>query len=162
MTFNKIDKKESVFSSEAAGVKEVYLSSDGLVELVLGDPLKVVSMCNAAVCTSGTVTLECALMGVPQIVVYKTHPLSYLIAKKLITLPYISLPNLIADKEIIPEFIQNFSHDEMAAKIMGLLRKDPSYHQMNNDYAMMKGKLKPDGPKNVIQSLINHNLIDFK
>jgi len=61
---------------------------------------------NAAVVTSGTATLETALFRVPQVVVYKTSKLSYAIAKRLIKVPYISLVNLIAEKEVVRELIQ--------------------------------------------------------
>ena len=60
----------------------------------------------AAVVTSGTATLETALFNVPQVVVYKTSPISYAIGKSLIKVPYISLVNLIVGKEVIRELIQ--------------------------------------------------------
>lgn len=61
----------------------------------------------AAFVTSGTATLETALYEVPQIVCYKSGALSYEIAKRIIKVPYISLVNLIADKEVVKELIQN-------------------------------------------------------
>lgn len=57
--------------------------------------------------TSGTATLETALFRVPQIVVYRTSSISYRIAKNLIRVPYISLVNLIAGKEVVKELIQD-------------------------------------------------------
>ena len=60
----------------------------------------------AALVTSGTATLETALMGIPQVVCYKTNRLSYLIAKRLIKVRYISLVNLILDRAAVPELIQ--------------------------------------------------------
>ncbi len=62
---------------------------------------------DAAVVTSGTATLETALFRVPQAVVYKTSPVSYAIAKRVIRVPYISLVNLVAQKEVVPELIQD-------------------------------------------------------
>ena len=59
-----------------------------------------------AVVTSGTATLETALLNVPQLVCYRSSHLSYSIAKKLVDLPYISLVNLIADREVVQELIQ--------------------------------------------------------
>ena len=53
----------------------------------------------AAIVTSGTATLETALFGVPQIVCYKSNPISYFIAKKIINLKYISLVNIIMNKK---------------------------------------------------------------
>jgi len=60
----------------------------------------------AAIVTSGTATLETALFRVPQLVCYKSSPISYAIAKRIIKLKYISLVNLIMDKEIVTELIQ--------------------------------------------------------
>ena len=60
----------------------------------------------AALVTSGTATLETALFKVPQVVCYKANAISYHIAKRLITLDYISLVNLIMDKEVVKELIQ--------------------------------------------------------
>lgn len=64
------------------------------------------SVATAALVTSGTATLETALFEVPQVVCYKTGTISYAIAKQLIRVPYISLVNLIAQKEVVKELIQ--------------------------------------------------------
>ena len=55
---------------------------------------------------SGTVTLEAALLGVPMVVVYRLSPLSYLAAKMMVRLKYFSLPNLLLDRQVVPEFSQ--------------------------------------------------------
>lgn len=60
----------------------------------------------AALVTSGTATLETAMLGIPQVVCYKGGKLSYLIARQLIKVPYISLVNLIAGREVVKELIQ--------------------------------------------------------
>jgi lipid-A-disaccharide synthase len=75
-----------------------------------------------AVVTSGTATLETALFRVPQVVVYRTSPVSYIIAKSLIQVPYISLVNLIAGKEVVRELIQNdFTAANIALQVATLL-----------------------------------------
>ena len=61
---------------------------------------------HAAIVTSGTATLETALFGVPQMVCYKSSSLSYAIAKRIVQLDYISLVNLILQKEVVKELIQ--------------------------------------------------------
>src|SRR5690554_2951029 len=81
--------------AESAGIKVVFDQTYDLLHHA-----------NAAVVTSGTATLETALFGVPQVVVYKTSSISYHIAKRLIKVPYISLVNLIAGKEVVKELIQ--------------------------------------------------------
>ena len=88
-----------------------------------------------AIVTSGTATLESALFKVPQVVCYKSSFISFWIAKKLIKIKFISLVNLIANKEIVRELIQK---DCTASKIAGELIKikkgENKAIQMNNDY----------------------------
>ncbi len=157
--FNEMPKEDSLLSPKVPGIEKIYQSVDGGMQLVLGNPLAVLAGSDVAVCTSGTVTLECALLGVPQVVIYKTNAMSYAIAKRLVRLPYISLPNLIAEKQIITEYLQDFSIEDMGLQLLGLLNKDSSYHTMKKDYAMMEAKLLPNGPKNVIQTLLRNKLI---
>ena len=76
------------------------------VRWVEGDNYDVMSVCDAAIATSGTVTLEAALCGLPSVICYKANGLSVAIAKKMVQVKYIGLPNLIAGKELLPELIQ--------------------------------------------------------
>jgi lipid-A-disaccharide synthase len=62
--------------------------------------------CDAALVASGTATLETALLGVPFSVLYKVHPLTFAIGKRLVTLPYIGLANVVAGHQVVPEFLQ--------------------------------------------------------
>ena len=82
-----------------------YLTDD--ITWVTGKTYDVLSFAEFAIVTSGTATLETALLNVPQVVCYKTSQLSYAIAKRLVRVKYISLVNLIMDKEIVKEFIQD-------------------------------------------------------
>jgi lipid-A-disaccharide synthase len=77
------------------------------VYVVFDSAYHLLSVASAALVTSGTATLETALFRVPQVVCYKAGTISYQIAKWLIRVPYISLVNLIADKEVVKELIQN-------------------------------------------------------
>ena len=87
----------------------------GLYDAITGNQLKVVfgatqpliKAAHMAVVTSGTATLETALLNTPQVVCYKTSPLTYALAKRLITLRYISLVNLILDRSCLTELIQD-------------------------------------------------------
>ncbi|WP_040670669.1 lipid-A-disaccharide synthase [Nitritalea halalkaliphila] len=81
--------------AEAAGIRVLY-----------NQTYDILHHASAAVVTSGTATLEVALFRVPQVVVYRTSPLSYAIAKRLIRVPYISLVNLISGEETVKELIQ--------------------------------------------------------
>lgn len=67
----------------------------------------ILQSCQAVINTSGTITLESLLFEKPQVVVYAMHPVSYAIISRLIKLKYISLPNILANKAIVPELIQD-------------------------------------------------------
>lgn len=108
-----------------AGVKnlshELYQSAiDAGIKVIYDQTYDLLHHANAAIVTSGTATLETALLRVPQVVVYKTSGLSYAIAKNLIRVPYISLVNLIAEKEVVKELIQK---DYSIAKVSEELNK---------------------------------------
>ena len=117
---------------------EQFLSGISNVEVVIGDMKKVLSCSEAAIVTSGTATLETALLGVPQIVVYKGSSLSYRIAKRLIKVRFISLVNLIADKLLVPELIQvDCNPAKMKEELIRILNPEVSgamretYHQLS-------------------------------
>ena len=80
------------------------------------------SISYAALVTSGTATLETALFKVPQVVCYKGSNISYQIAKRIITLKFISLVNLILDKEVVTELIQNdFTKESLKSELTKIL-----------------------------------------
>lgn len=81
------------------------------VEIVFGETYALLQNSHAAIVTSGTATLETALFDVPEVVCYRGSKISYLIARSLIKVKYISLVNLVMDREIVKELIQ----DEMNA-----------------------------------------------
>lgn len=96
----------------------------------------------AAVVTSGTATLETALLNVPQIVCYKGNFLSYLIAKQVIQVKYISLVNLIMQKEVVPELIQHtFAEQKLRASFERLVFNYDYRTQMLEEYAELKHRL---------------------
>ena len=99
----------------------------------------------AAVVTSGTATLETALMGVPEVVVYKGSPVSYQIAKRLIKVPYISLVNLIANKKLVPELIQKECNVENVYAALQDILEPNHYLEIKNGYQQMKSLLTSGG-----------------
>ncbi len=88
------------------------LIGDHPIEIRHGKTYELLKEARAALVTSGTATLETALFEVPEIVCYKGNRLSYMIARKLVTIKYISLVNLILDKPAVKELIQ----DELTVK----------------------------------------------
>lgn len=99
------------------------------VSFVQGETYDLLSYANAAIVTSGTATLETALFRVPQVVVYKTSFLSYMIAKNLIRVPFISLVNLIAGREVVKEMIQQKANATDVSAELSLLLTDQQYRE---------------------------------
>ncbi len=96
---------------------------------------------SAALVTSGTATLETALFNVPQLVCYKTSPISYWIGKKIIKLKYISLVNLILEKLAVVELIQDDCKFEKLVCHLEILLKKDSLKKVKEDYLVLKEKL---------------------
>jgi lipid-A-disaccharide synthase len=131
------------------------------VKLHHGSSYEVLSHSSAAVVSSGTATLETALLGVPQVVVFKGNRLTYLIAKKLIRVKYIALVNLIADKEIVKELIQNDCNEiKIAEELKNILNLNVSKH-IKNQYLEVKSTLGQGGAisktAQIIQNFLRHN-----
>lgn len=88
------------------------------IRFVYDETYDLLNHATAAIVTSGTATLETALWRVPQVVIYKASPLSYLIARSVIKVPFISLVNLIAGKEVVKELIQRDMTPERVTEVL--------------------------------------------
>jgi lipid-A-disaccharide synthase len=110
---------------------------------------------DAALVTSGTATLETALIGVPQIVCYKTGTFSYMIAKRLIDLKYISLVNLIMDKQVVKEMIQNdFTVEKLSAELDEILHNTRYRNEIKNNYQTLRTRLGGIGASEIAANTI--------
>lgn len=96
----------------------------------------------AALVTSGTATLETALFNVPEAVCYKASPISYAIGKRLIKIKFIALVNLIMDKLVVKEFIQQeLTPENLANELDGLLNNVNYRNRVLEDYTLLYQKL---------------------
>lgn len=112
------------------------------------------SVSYAAIVTSGTATLEAALFKLPEIVCYKTSWLSYQIGKRLINLKFISLVNLIMDKEVVAELIQDdFNENRLEIELNRILNEG-TRSQMFEDYYDLEQKLGGIGASQKVATLI--------
>jgi lipid-A-disaccharide synthase len=106
----------------------------------------VLKLSKAAVVTSGTATLETALFEIPEIVCYKASALSYQIGKRLIKLKFISLVNLIMDKEVVKELIQNdLTVENIRHELEQLLTNENRQQQIKSDYKELINLLSKGG-----------------
>jgi lipid-A-disaccharide synthase len=109
---------------------------------------------DAALVKSGTTTLEATLAGTPFVVAYRVNSLSYLIARRLVRVPFITLTNLIAEREIVPELVQDqATPDVLAAKLLPLLDRDSPVRQaMVRDLEEVRTRLgQPGAAERVVE-----------
>lgn len=116
------------------------------VDAVVNKTWALLSQSKAALVTSGTATLETALFGVPEVICYKGNALSYQIAKRLVKIKFIGLVNLIMDKEVVKELIQDELNEENLTKELAeLLYNSEKQNQVKADYRNLKNLLSLGG-----------------
>lgn len=129
------------------------------VQLVFNKTYQLLQVASAALVTSGTATLETALFYVPEVVCYKGNKISYLIAKNLIKVKYISLVNLIMDKPVVKELIQNdLTPENVEAELKQLLTNHKVQRQLLDDYEDLRYKLGDAGASNNAATVIFDDL----
>jgi lipid-A-disaccharide synthase len=132
---------------------EKYKKED-LIEVVYDQTYDLLSNSTAALVTSGTATLETALFGIPQVVVYRASRITYLIVKALIKVKYISLVNLIADKEVVKELIQaDFNQVNLKTELRKIMEGRCREEQLK-DYKLLNDILGDKGASEKTASLM--------
>ncbi len=128
--------------------RELYPEESENITVIFDSPYPLFSIANAAFVKSGTSTLEAALFKVPQVVCYKANPISVMIARWLIgrKIKFISLVNLIADKEICRELIQDeLNQQNMVAEMNKLIFNQEERNKMLSEYELLYTKLGGSG-----------------
>ena len=112
------------------------------IKTVFNKTYDLLHIARAAVVTSGTATLETALFNVPQVVVYKTSWITYQIASRLVKVPYISLVNLIAGREVVRELIQDaYNEDRLVKELIEIAGEGLPRQAVIEEYAEIKEKI---------------------
>lgn len=129
------------------------------VSLVFNKTYQLLQVASAALVTSGTATLETALFYVPEVVCYKGNQISYLIAKNLIKVKYISLVNLIMNKPVLKELIQNdLTPENISEELKQLLTNHKRQRQLLDDYEELRCVLGNAGASSNAASIIFSDL----
>jgi lipid-A-disaccharide synthase len=110
-------------------------------KLLMDAPYQVLKMARAALVTSGTATIETALLNVPQVVCYKGSWLSYLIGRMLVKVPFISMVNLVCNKMVVAELIQHEANVERTKNELQKILQPDVRQSMLSDYQLLKQKL---------------------
>ncbi len=116
------------------------------VNILFDSTHSIVKFADAALVTSGTATLETALIGTPEVVCYKGNKVSYEIAKRIVKVKYISLVNLIMDKEVVVELIQSdFNVTKLSNTLDDILYNEEKRNKITTDYNTLKKMLGNNG-----------------
>jgi lipid-A-disaccharide synthase len=135
----------------------------GKIKTIFNATYEILQHAEAALVTSGTATLETALFGVPQVVCYKGNRISYLIARQLIKIDFISLVNLVMKREIVKELIQDdLSSENIKSELSDILSRGSRRIKILQGYQELKEALGGAGASeraaiSIYQYLKNHN-----
>lgn len=128
------------------------------VKFIANKTYDLLSISYAALVTSGTATLETALFKVPQVVCYKAGNISYQIAKRIITLKFISLVNLILDREVVTELIQNDLNEKRLEQELAKILDEEHREKLFEGYFELEQKLGGKGASEKAANLIYQSL----
>ncbi len=118
------------------------LLAAGRVRYCEGDTWDAMAHADITLAASGTVTMEAALLGAPMVTYYRVSPLTYAVGKPLVNVPFYSMVNLIAQKPIVSEFIQdNMTGENLASESLRLLSQPEAARQMKQDLAAVRQSL---------------------
>jgi lipid-A-disaccharide synthase len=116
------------------------------VTILDGSYPEILDAADAAAVASGTATLDAAMSGLPSVVVYRMQPLSYLLARRLVRIEHIALPNLIAGRRLLPELVQDeCSADRVASELARFLDDPGAREHARQALLGLRGALRGDG-----------------
>ena len=131
------------------------IKASGLeIKITEGHNYDLFSVADLALATSGTVTLEAALCGLPSVIVYRTSALNAFIARRVINIPNIGLPNIVAGRQILPELLQEDFTPANVANTAVVLLAPERRPQLEANLAYMKARLGEPGAVNRVAQLI--------
>jgi lipid-A-disaccharide synthase len=112
------------------------------LEIQVGNLPDALARADVAIASTGTVTMECAFFGVPAVTLYKTSRMTYEIAKRIVTVKSLTMPNLLAGEEVYPEFVQDAASPEnIAHATMELLKNEPRRRKIKSQLAEVVSSL---------------------
>jgi lipid-A-disaccharide synthase len=139
-------------SLDRAPIEKQVSASSLPIEIVETDIYSTATLCTAVLAVSGTVTLQIALTGTPLAVMYRAAALSVAIARRVVKIPYVSLVNIIAGKEVVREFIQEQASPEALAIEISKILDNPEYRKrLVNGLSDVKSRLGTGGCSEKVQ-----------
>ncbi len=138
--------------ARASSVPEAWLAPAGLP--VVEDTRALLRHARAALVKSGTSTLETALEGTPFVMAYRTHPLTFALARRLVRVPHLALANLVAGERVAPELLQHDATPErLAEQLLPLLDETPERARQKEGLRRIQGALGTPGASDRVAAL---------
>jgi lipid-A-disaccharide synthase len=143
-----------------AGIPAGHYPDPGPIEILQGDPAPLFAAADAALAKSGTTTLEAALADTPMVVAYKVHPVTYAMFQRVRTVRWVSLVNLVAGREVVPEILQDqATATALAAAVRPLLNPmDPGTLAQREGLALVRERLGAAGATTRVVALASELL----
>ena len=126
-------------------LERIVRAKNADIPILPHDRGEAIAAADVALSSSGTATLECAVLGTPSIVMYKLSRLTYLLALKLVKVPYFSLVNIVAEKEVVPELIQRDVNGERIAAEVRKMVEPANYERLTRELANVRAALGEEG-----------------
>jgi len=142
-------------SLSATLVEQAVASTPLPIKVVTGDTYGVMRACDVLCTASGTATLEAAILGTPMIIVYKVSNMSAIAGRYLIRVKHAGLPNLIAQRSIVPELLQEEARPErLTAEVLALLEQPDRIARQREDLARIRSELGEPGVAERVAQLV--------
>ncbi len=144
-------KRPAQFVIAAAHLKDVEFLRNGWpagipVHVVADETYNALAAADASIVSSGTATVEAALLNAPMVVVYRVSPVTAALAKPLVRTPFFAMVNLIAEREVVPELVQdNFTPERVAAETLKILQDPNTRTAIRDGLAEVRKRLGPPG-----------------
>lgn len=132
------------------------------IPILFGQTYGLLKNSKAAVVTSGTATLETALLNIPQVVCYKTGNFTYQLARLIVKVRFFSLVNIIMEREVVKEFLQHDLPSQISKELYLLLHNEEHRSRVLNDYAELKEKCGGAGASQRVAALMIQELKALK
>ena len=143
-----------------AGTADGTYPDPGPAQIVREDPASLFAAADAALAKSGTTTLEAALADTPMVVAYKVHPLTYHLFQRLRTVHWVSLVNLVAEREVVPELLQDRAETPALVEALRPLLdpRDPRTLRQREGLALVRARLGDPGATDRVVALADELL----
>lgn len=126
------------------------------IQIVIGQSRKVMAAADVILLASGTATLEAMLLKKPMVVAYRMAEITYKIVRRMVKINYISLPNLLANKHLVPEYIQDQATPEnLSQALLSYLDNTNCTEQVKQEFSNLHAQLKQNASQQAAQAIIN-------